>query len=67
MAICMSIGFAGATQGYFLRKTSQIERILLFIGSFCVIPSQLYLNLLGVGIIILVIVLQTIIKPRELL
>lgn len=67
MAICMSIGFAGATQGYFLRKTSQIERILLFIGSFCVIPSQLYLNLLGIGIIILVIVLQTIIKPRELL
>ena len=66
MALCMSIGFAAATQGYFLRKTSQMERILLFIGSFCAIPSQLYLNLLGVGIIALVLILQIIIKPKEL-
>ncbi|MDD4895919.1 MAG: TRAP transporter permease [Atribacterota bacterium] len=66
MALTMSLGFAGATQGYFLRKTSQLERILLFVGSFLVIPAQLYLNILGVGIIILVLTLQIMIKPKNL-
>jgi TRAP-type uncharacterized transport system fused permease subunit len=66
MALTISLGFAGATQGYFLRKTSQLERILLFVGSFLVIPAQLYLNILGVGIIILVLTLQIMIKPKNL-
>ena len=66
MALAMSLGFAGATQGYFLRKTSQLERILLFVGSFLVIPAQLYLNILGVGLIVLVLTLQIIMKPKKL-
>jgi TRAP-type uncharacterized transport system fused permease subunit len=67
LALCMSLGFAGATQGYFFRKTTFVERMLLFVGAFCVIPSQLIVNLVGVGIIGLTLVLQLIIKPKEVL
>jgi len=54
LALCMSLGFAGATQGYFFRKTTYAERVLLFIGAFCVIPSQVLTNIIGVFIIGLV-------------
>jgi TRAP transporter 4TM/12TM fusion protein len=65
MALGMSLGFAGATQGYFLRKTTFMERILLFIGAFCVIPSQLFINLIGIGLIGITLMLQIMIKPKE--
>ncbi len=67
MALCMSLGFAGATQGYFFRKTTLIERMILFIGSFLVIPSQLYLNVIGVSLIGLTLVMQIMIKPKALI
>ncbi len=66
MALCMALGFAGATQGYFFRKTSPLERILLFIGAFCVIPAQYYINIIGVGVIGLVLVIQIWSKPQKL-
>ena len=65
LALCMSLGFAGATQGYFLRKTSFVERMLLFVGAFCVIPSQLFINLAGIGLIGMTLIMQIIIKPKE--
>lgn len=67
LALCMAIGFAGATQGYFFRKTTLVERILLFIGAFCVIPAQLFINLIGLAIIGATLLMQIIIKPKELI
>ncbi len=66
LALCMSLGFAGATQGYFIRKTSMLERIMLFIGAFCVIPSQIITNIIGVGIIGITLIVQILIKPKEM-
>ncbi len=65
LALCMVLGFAGATQGYFLRKTSIVERGLLFVGAFCVIPAQLIINLIGVGLIGITLIMQIMIKPKE--
>ncbi len=67
LALCMALGFAGATQGYFLRKTSVVERALLFIGAFCVIPAQLFINLIGVGLIGITLMMQILIKPKSLI
>jgi len=63
----MSLGFAGATQGYFFRKTTYTERILLFIGAFCVIPSQVLTNIIGVGIIGITLIMQILLKPKEII
>jgi TRAP transporter 4TM/12TM fusion protein len=67
LALCMSLGFAGATQGYFFRKTTYTERILLFIGAFCVIPSQVLTNIIGVGIIGITLIMQILLKPKEII
>lgn len=65
LVLFMSIGFAGSTQGYFFRKTTQVERIFLFVGAFCLIPAQYYFNVIGVLLIGFVLILQLIYKPKE--
>lgn len=65
MALLMSVGFAAATQGYLLRSTTTVERILLFAGAFCVIPSQVYINIIGLVIIAIVAILQLMTKSKE--
>jgi len=67
LALCMSLAFAGATQGYFFRKTTYAERALLFIGAFCVIPSQFLTNIIGISIIGLVLMIQILVKPKEII
>lgn len=65
LGICMAVGFAAGTQGYLLRKTSLVERVLLLCGTILVIPAQTYINLAGVGIIALVFMLQLVTKPKN--
>jgi len=65
LALGMSLGLAGATQGYFFRKISMLERGFLFVGAFCVIPSQLFINLVGIGLIGITFIMQIMIKPKE--
>ena len=65
LVTAMSIGFVGATQDYFLRKTTQVERILLFVGAICVIPAQYFLNIIGILLIGFVLILQLIFKQKE--
>jgi len=66
LALGMSLGLAGATQGYFFRKTSMIERAFLFVGAFCVIPSELFINLAGIGLIGITFIMQIMMKPKEI-
>ena len=65
LVLFLSIGFASSTQGYFFRKTTLAERILLFVGAFCLIPAQYYLNIIGILFIGFVLILQLIFKPKE--
>lgn len=65
LALGMSLGLAGATQGYFFRKTSMIERAFLFVGAFCVIPSELFINLAGIGLIGITFIMQIMIKAKR--
>lgn len=65
LALCMALGFAGATQGYFLRKTTLLERCFLFAGAFCVIPSQMFINLIGLGLMGVTLIMQIVMKPKE--
>ena len=65
LALCMAVGFAAGTQGYLLRKTSLVERVLLLFGAILVIPAQTYINLAGVGTIALALLLQLVIKSKN--
>jgi TRAP-type uncharacterized transport system fused permease subunit len=57
------IALAGSVVGWFARKTGTIERVLLMIAALTLIKPGIYTDLVGLGLLAVVLGLQLFLRP----
>ena len=59
------VALAGSVVGWFARKASILERILLMIAALSLIKPGIYTDIAGIGLLVVVLCLQLMVKQKD--